>query len=92
MEIHDRLRIIIEDEGLSVSRFEKILGVGPNSISTCLRRRSSISHHVLLGVKKHFPHYSMDWLLTGKESNNKEVKTTLLSLLKEVEEKIKAIQ
>ena len=44
MNIHDRLKKVIDDENISISKFERIIGVGQNSVSTCLRRESSIGH------------------------------------------------
>lgn len=92
MKIHDRLRKIIKDEGLSISEFERMIGVGKNSVSTCLRRQSSISHHVLIGINKNFPNYSIEWLLTGKESKNRESIRRLKKKLRELEEELNAIK
>ncbi len=92
MEIHDRLRKLIDDEGLSISGFERIIGVGQNSVSTCLRRYSSISHHVLIGIKNNFPHYSLEWLLTGEDSENKETILNIKNTLKELEKEVNSIK
>lgn len=88
MEIHDRIRKIIKDEDLSISEFERIIGAGPNTVSSCLRRQSSIGHKVLQGVAKMFPHYSIEWLVTGKESNNKEVVTRIKKINREMNQEI----
>jgi len=50
-------------------------------VSTCLRRESSIGHNVLQGICKYFPNHSIEWILTGKESNNKMTKNKIKELL-----------
>ena len=45
--IHNRIEYIIDSERLSISVFERQIGVGRNSISTSLRKKSSISHEVI---------------------------------------------
>lgn len=91
MTIHDRLRQIISEKNLSISKFERIIGAGQNSVSTCLRRQSSVSHEVLTGIAKNFPEYSLDWLLTGKESSNKEVIERIKDQIREIEKEINKI-
>ncbi len=69
--------MIIDDENILVSKFERIIGVRKNSVSTCLRRESSIGHNVLQGLCKYFPNQSIEWILSGKESNNKMTKNKI---------------
>jgi len=69
--------MIIDDENILVSKFERIIGVRKNSVSTCLRRESSIGHNVLQGLCKYFPNHSIEWILSGKESNNKMTKNKI---------------
>lgn len=52
-----------------------------NFVYTCLRRESSIGHNVLQGICKYFPNHSIEWILTGKESNNKMTKNKIKELL-----------
>jgi len=91
MTIHDRLRQILSEKNLSISKFERIIGAGQNSVSTCLRRQSSVGHEVLIGVAKNFPDYSLDWLLTGKESSNKEIIERIKGQIREIEKEINKI-
>ena len=95
MKIHDRIRKILSDENLSISEFERTLGVGQNSISTCLRRTSSVGHHVLVAIKQNYPQYSLDWLLTGEEAEGgetKEIISTLLGKLQDLEKDLKRLE
>ena len=91
MTIHDRLRQILSEKNLSISKFERIIGAGQNSVSTCLRRQSSVGHEVLIGVAKNFSEYSLDWLLTGKESSNKEAIERIKGQIREIEKEINKI-
>jgi len=92
MEIHDRIRLIIDEKDLSISKFERIIGSGQNAVSTCLRRHSSVSHEVLLGVAKNFPEYSLDWLLTGKKSENEEIVIRMKDIILELENELNKIK
>lgn len=92
MKIHERLRRLIKEENVSISEFERIIGVGKNSFSTCLRRHSSVSHEVLEKIAKKYPNYSMEWLVTGKESKNHEVINRLKKTLREIENDINTIK
>jgi len=91
MTIHDRLRQILSEKNLSISKFERIIGACQNSVSTCLRRQSSVGHEVLIGVAKNFSEYSLDWLLTGKESSNKEIIERIKGQIREIEKEINKI-
>jgi len=92
MEIHDRIRLIIDEKDLSISKFERIIGSGQNAVSTCLRRHSSVSHEVLVGVAKNFPEYSINWLLTGKKSDNEEIVVRMKDKILELENELKKIK
>jgi transcriptional regulator with XRE-family HTH domain len=70
--IHDRIKIIAAKEGLSISKLERELGVGINSLSTTLRRRSAVSHSVIQRLALKFPKYSLSWIVLGTEESPKE--------------------
>ena len=78
-DIHDRIEHIIDSKRLSISTFERLIGVGRNSISTSLRKKSSISHEVIKKIHIHFPNYSVDWIIYGNE-NESEVEINKLSV------------
>ena len=67
MNIHNRIEYIIAKERLSIAAFERHIGVGRNSLSTSLRKKSSISHEVITKIFDHFPDYSLEWILFGNE-------------------------
>lgn len=60
--------MIIKNENISVAAFERKIGVGRNSLSSALRNKSSISHILLAQISKHYPQYSIDWIVYGKDS------------------------
>lgn len=62
----DRVKIIIDDNRLSISAFEKEIGHSNNSIQTALKRRSNLKDETLNSILNAFPDYSGLWLLTGK--------------------------
>ena len=51
MDIFKRLRTIINEQDVSVSRFDKEIGVGNNTIFTILRKESGISQIILEKIK-----------------------------------------
>ena len=61
-----------------------IIGAGKNSVSTYLRIESSIIHIVLQGICKNFPHISIEWILTGRDSKNEQVIEKINALLEEM--------
>lgn len=85
--IYERLSFIIQNEGVSVAAFERKIGVGRNSISSALRKKSSITHSVIQSICDHYPQYSSDWIIYGKKSpqmKSIEILFKVKKLLKEL--------
>ena len=80
--IYDRLLMIIKNENISVAAFERKIGVGRNSLSSVLRNKSSISHILLAQISKHYPQYSIDWIVYGKDSPHTRSIELLLKIRK----------
>jgi len=70
--IHDRIKYIAEQEGLSISKLEREIEVGVNSLSTTLRRRSAVTHTVIQSLALKYPKYSISWLVLGMDESLKE--------------------
>ncbi len=70
--IHDRIKYIAEQEGLSISKLEREIEVGVNSLSTTLRRRSAVTHTVIQSLALKYPKYSISWLVLGMDESPKE--------------------
>lgn len=64
--MQERIKKIILNEGLSVRKFESLIGVSEGVISKALRNSTDISAKVLISIKEKFPQYSSEWLLTGE--------------------------
>lgn len=61
-----RIKQIIENEKISVKKFEEILGVYSGAIAKAIRNDTSFSCLLLPKIIEKFPQYSCEWLLTGK--------------------------
>ncbi|MDE5638376.1 MAG: helix-turn-helix domain-containing protein [Odoribacter sp.] len=62
----DRLNAIIEDKGLTATKFAALIDANPSAISHLLKGRNKPGYDLLVNIAKAFPDISMDWLLTGK--------------------------
>lgn len=62
----DRLNAIIENKGLTATRFAALIDANPSAISHLLKGRNKPGYDLLVNIAKAFPDISMDWLLTGK--------------------------
>lgn len=77
----DRIAELIENEGLSPSRFADIIEVQRSNISHILAGRNKPSLDFLQKIMQHFPSISGDWLLAGigsmyKSSNGETMGNT----------------
>lgn len=68
-DIHDRLRKIIRDQDVSISKFEREIEVGHGTIACILRNESGVSNFILEKIKKRYPQYNLCWLVAGIEDN-----------------------
>lgn len=62
----ERVRIIINKSRLSVSAFEKKVGLSNNSIQIALKRNSNLKDETLNNILNVFHDINPAWLLTGK--------------------------
>jgi hypothetical protein len=61
-----RIKELITVKNMSISAFEKKIGVGNNSIGTIITRNSNVSGAILSKILISFPEICPDWLLTGR--------------------------
>jgi transcriptional regulator with XRE-family HTH domain len=64
--ISNRLLQIIKNEGLSVRSFEEKINVSQSRISKTINDGKDVSGEILKKTLEIFPHYSAEWLVTGK--------------------------
>lgn len=73
MEISERIQLIIKSHNLTASTFAEEVGIQRSSVSHLLAGRNKPSLDVLEKILNHFPRVDAAWLITGKQSYNKDV-------------------
>ena len=63
--MENRIRKIIEKEGLNVNQFSTIIGVNRSTLSQILSGRNKPSIDVLQKILNNFPSVNSNWLLLG---------------------------
>ena len=58
----------MENEGFSSAEFADTLGIGRPLLSHVLGGRNNPSLQLVMKILEHFPAYSADWLISGKDS------------------------
>ena len=66
MEIKDRIKVIIEREGLTQVAFAEVTGIKPAALSHVLTGRNNASREVIDRILEAFPKYEEDWLVLGQ--------------------------
>lgn len=64
--LSERIKKIIDLEGISVREFERRIGCTQGLISKLLRANTDISSKVIISIVKNYSQYSSEWLLTGE--------------------------
>lgn len=72
MEISERIQLIIKSHNLTASTFAEEVGIQRSSVSHLLAGRNKPSLDVLEKILNHFPRVDAAWLITGKQSGNKD--------------------
>ncbi|MFW2137141.1 S24 family peptidase [Chryseobacterium sp. TY4] len=62
----ERVSVIISEERLSISAFEKACGLSNNSIQTAIKRQANLKDETLNTILNTFPRYNPTWVLMGK--------------------------
>lgn len=65
MDTKDRIKYIIENEGLNQVEFADRTGIKPPTLNHVLTGRNNASADVIQKILTAFPHYSSEWLLSG---------------------------
>lgn len=72
MEIKERIRKIIENEGLSQADFSRITGINTSTLSHVLTGRNNPSIEVINKILTAFPQYNSQWLVNGEGTAKNE--------------------
>ncbi|MDD2636799.1 MAG: hypothetical protein PHW82_15005 [Bacteroidales bacterium] len=62
----ERIKQIIDCEGVSISSFERIISASNGLIGKAIRNNSDIQSKWINSILENFPQYSAEWLVTGK--------------------------
>ena len=65
MQLNDRIRELIQNEGISVRALEKSIGASDGVISKALRTGTDISAKWIVAISENYPQYSLGWLVGG---------------------------
>ena len=68
--IHERIRLVIERSGMTMTEFADLLKVQRSSISHLVSGRNKPSMDFLEKLTEHFPLIDLKWLISGSESVN----------------------
>lgn len=72
----DRLNAIIEEKGLTATKFASLIDANPSAISHLLKGRNKPGYDLLVNIARAFPDISMYWLLTGEGEMYGETKSS----------------
>ncbi len=73
----NRIRKLIESEGLTSTKFAEIIGTQRSAISHFLSGRNNPGYEVIVSILKKFDKINSDWLLLGKGEMYKKEQTRL---------------
>ena len=68
----EKLKIIIDNEGLTASKFSEKIGVQRSSVSHILSGRNKPSLDFILKIKNSIENIDLEWLLSDKIEDNYE--------------------
>ncbi|WP_163273564.1 hypothetical protein [Dysgonomonas sp. 511] len=77
--IIDRIRTLYKKECGSIPKFAKVLGISSDTLKNVISRGVAPNYDILHSIAIAFPHYSMDWLIAGVGSMNKDEEKDILS-------------
>ena len=68
--MQERLNQIIEDKGLTATKFAAMIGVNASTISHILAGRNKPGFDIINNIAKTFPDLNLTWLITGNGPMN----------------------
>lgn len=73
MNIHERIKRIMDEKGLKASTFAEMVEISPGTISHIFNGRNKPSNETIEKILKAFPDISSAWLFKGEESMYKNI-------------------
>lgn len=74
--IAERIKYILEQEGLTYNQFAEKIGVASSAVSHFVNRRNKPSLDAIAGILDAFPNISPDWLVLGMGSPQRDIDST----------------
>lgn len=71
--IAERIKYILEQEGLTYNQFAERIGVASSAVSHFVNRRNKPSLDAIAGILDAFPNISPDWLVLGTGSPQRDI-------------------
>ena len=78
-KILQRLKIMTENEGITIGKLERIIGASKGVLSRAINNDTDIQAKWLEIIADNYPHYSAEWLLRGVGSMLKDDTTPVPS-------------
>lgn len=66
-----RLKVFIEEKGLTIAAFEKACKLGNATISKAIKNKTALRTDVIEKILTRFPNLSVEWLFTGSDNSLK---------------------
>ncbi len=73
-KIISQIKLLAEHEGITIGNLERIIGASKGVLSRAISNGTDIQSKWILAIVENYPHYSTEWLLTGK---GKMLKSTI---------------
>ena len=86
-----KLKLLLENEGLTASKFAEKIGVQRSSVSHVLSKRNKPSLDFIIKVSKTFEDISLDWLINGNDNHNSTETRKEISSSTPISKKIKKV-
>lgn len=78
-KILQRIKNLTENEGITIGKLERVIGASKGVLSRAINNDTDIQAKWLEIIADNYPHYSAEWLLTGKGSMLKSETSSMSS-------------
>lgn len=85
--IINRLERARQHLGMSINKFETVLGLSSNSFGAAVRKNRDMSTKVVQAFSEYFPNFNMEWIVTGNGEMLKKNEINSFSELNSVAER-----
>ena len=68
--MNERIRLLIEQLGLTQAEFAERVKIQPSTLSNALRGRNEVSNSIIIKIHEAYPEVSINWLMFGEGDLN----------------------